>query len=141
VPKGTLTVPRTSHRPLPLVRTYFRLAAVSPRCISTIGATSTASSNSVASPVNPAGNWLRRADLNGRPRGYEPRELPLLYPALAEAIPFLAALRRFASFLTRFNFQVKRHSGFYFHFHGAATRAEDAEDIVDVQIGGGRARI
>src|SRR5690606_8458217 len=26
-------------------------------------------------------NWLRGTDLNRRPRGYEPRELPLLHPA------------------------------------------------------------
>jgi hypothetical protein len=28
--------------------------------------------------------WLRGQDSNLRPRGYEPRELPLLHPALSE---------------------------------------------------------
>lgn len=27
------------------------------------------------------GDWLQEADLNRRPLGYEPSELPLLYPA------------------------------------------------------------
>ena len=34
-------------------------------------------------------NWLRGMDLNHRPSGYEPDELPLLYPAstIEEPLP------------------------------------------------------
>ena len=31
------------------------------------------------------GVWLQRVDLNHRPSGYEPDELPLLYSAIREA--------------------------------------------------------
>ncbi len=34
--------------------------------------------------------WLRGADSNRRPGGYEPPELPLLYPALTVLVGFLS---------------------------------------------------
>jgi hypothetical protein len=38
--------------------------------------------------------WLRRAELNGLPLGYEPSELPVLHSASIDVVPFVSATPR-----------------------------------------------
>lgn len=110
VPVKRCYAPRQAPAPRPLCAAAKRIAPARPNAPAKRRRhRSGVQSRRCAAPAGPPPKWLRGLESNQRPRGYEPRELPLLHPAQNQPSPAQAHNLRWPTTLLNSNASCQRN--------------------------------